>query len=264
MSYSQVNLNISENQAMTTLNLKIPVDTATNITGRNRWPTNSAGSGLFSFENLTAGNKTFYSTGLQLRASNGDIRLFSDNGDEVEGEAIRLTSFKYKWGSEASYQEVLASNFNGFEATPNRFVAPAAMDITPTTGWYATSNESFQVYSVNNSGGLIELVGTNVQSNLINTYSIGDYVFIDNTLAQALGCDAGIMNVTAVDGATNYSITVNEGYSNALPGEYNGTTLPRPFIYPALDVQINMSESGNSFKIIDSLSDDTAFAAIFD
>lgn len=249
---------------MTTLNLKIPVDTATNITGRNRWPTNSAGSGLFSFENLTAGNKTFYSTGFQLRSSNGDIRLFSDNGDEVEGEDIRLTSFKYKWGSEVSYQEALASDFNGFEATPNRFVAPAVIDITPTTGWYATSNEMLRVYSVNNNGGLIELVGTLIQANIITRYSVGDYIFIDNTLAEALGIDAGIMNITAVDDTTNYSITVNESYSNALPSEYDGTTLNRPIVYPVLDVQINMSESGNTFKIIDSLSDDAAFAAIFD
>jgi len=245
MSYNQVGLNISEVQNMTTVNLKVPVSAplGSNITGRNRWPSNSAGEGLFSFSNLTAGDATFYSTGLQLRSSNGDIRVFSDNGDEVEGEAIRLTSFKYKWGSEASYQEVLASDFNGFEATPNRFVAPAAMDMTPTTGWYATSNLDFQIYSVNNNGGLIELVGTVVQASVFSRYSVGDYVFMGPLLADALGCAGGIMNVTAVDNTTNYSITVNEEYVNALPSEYDGVTLTRPFILPALDVQINMEEA---------------------
>ena len=232
MSYQQLGLNISEVQNMTTVNLQFAVEIAAlggNITSNNRWPTNRTGTGVFPFESVTSGDVTFYMTGFQLRTTL-QCRVFSDNGDDVTGEPIRIEKIGFKFSGDPTYKEMV--DFGNYKGAPPRYDDNTSL----VSSWFTTRvPQDWLITSAQDNGGNIELVAGIGAAAGLSRLAVGDKVFISQEMAADLGCDSGIVDILSVDSTTNYSFTINEAYSTTLSKSYT--------VLNVLDVAISIAES---------------------
>lgn len=223
---------------MVTLKTYVPFSNAVgaiNAVARNRFGVSDAGDGLWAFRELDTGDgDPFYSSGILFNNNGLSFDVYDDFGSAQAGDEISISAVRWKYGSDASWNEALAADFGTWGASAgSRYRATGSWESSHRRHLPIVTDASGNITVVDN-GGLCQFDIDPTGSPLAN-WAEGDHVFIGPNLSSQLGTtENGIVAITNISGNL---VTVNTDFQSA---SANGDFT----LYPVLEMEIDKAAGG--------------------